>query len=83
MQKFPIIISCIFGMMSCNSFNPENEKGASFSLTINHDITRITDSAFVYLNWDEISVPGFKRWVIERKKVEGSRWFKAGEINNR
>ncbi|MDP7610025.1 MAG: hypothetical protein QF814_09940 [Candidatus Marinimicrobia bacterium] len=70
-------------MMSCNSFNTENEKGALFSLTINHDITRITDSAFVYLNWDEISVLGFKRWVIERKKVEGSHWFKAGEINNR
>jgi len=83
MQKFPIIILCIFGMMSCNSFNTENEKGALFSLTINHDITRITDSAFVYLNWDEISVLGFKRWVIERKKVEGSHWFKAGEINNR
>ena len=83
MQKFPIIILYIFGMMSCNSFNTENEKGALFSLTINHDITRITDSAFVYLNWDEISVLGFKRWVIERKKVEGSRWFKAGEINNR
>ncbi len=83
MQKSPFIILCIIGMTGCNSFLSENEKGETFSLRIKHDITRITDSAFVDLNWDEISVLGFKRWLIEQKKVEEDYWFKVGEINNR
>ncbi len=69
--------------MSCKPFNSENEKEAAFTLTIEHNITRITDSAYVNLTWDEISVQGFKRWVIERKKESETRWFKAGQIDSR
>ena len=69
--------------MSCKPFNSKEENEALFTLAINHNITRITDSAYVDLTWDEITVYGFKRWIIERKQENESRWFKAGEIESR
>lgn len=69
--------------MSCKPFNFKEENEALFTLAINHNITRITDSAYVDLTWDEITVYGFKRWIIERKQENESRWFKAGEIESR
>ncbi|MDG2398006.1 MAG: hypothetical protein P8M59_01695, partial [Candidatus Marinimicrobia bacterium] len=69
--------------MSCKPFNSKEENEALFTLAINHNITRITDSAYVDLTWDEITVYGFKRWIIERKQENESRWFKAGEIRSR
>lgn len=69
--------------MSCKPFNYKEENEALFTLAINHNITRITDSAYVDLTWDEITVYGFKRWIIERKQENESRWFKAGEIESR
>ena len=83
MSKSPFILLCIFGIMSCKPFNFKEENEALFTLAINHNITRITDSAYVDLTWDEITVYGFKRWIIERKQENESRWFKAGEIESR
>ena len=83
MSKSPFILLCIFGIMSCKPFNSKEENEALFTLAINHNITRITDSAYVDLTWDEITVYGFKRWIIERKQENESRWFKAGEIESR
>ena len=83
MSKSPFILLCIFGIMSCKPFNYKEENEALFTLAINHNITRITDSAYVDLTWDEITVYGFKRWIIERKQENESRWFKAGEIESR
>ena len=83
MSKSPFILLCMFGIMSCKPFNSKEENEALFTLAINHNITRITDSAYVDLTWDEITVYGFKRWIIERKQENESRWFKAGEIESR
>ena len=83
MSKSYFILLCIFGIMSCKTFSSKEENEALFTLAINHNITRITDSAYVDLTWDEITVYGFKRWIIERKQENESRWFKAGEIESR
>tara|TARA_B100002003_G_scaffold125697_1_gene116099 strand:+ start:1180 stop:2361 length:1182 start_codon:yes stop_codon:yes gene_type:complete len=83
MSKLTFILVFIFGIMSCESFNSKEEKEAPFTLAIDHNITRITDSAYVNLTWDEISIQGFNRWVIERKKEGETRWFIAGEIDSR
>ncbi len=78
-----LVLVSLLGVMACKVFNTRETDGDFLTLTVEHDIQRIVDSAYVNLSWDEISVFEFRRWLIERKKEGDTLWVKAGEVAGR
>jgi hypothetical protein len=61
--------------------NPSDQEPL-FTLSVEHSISKISDSATVHLSWDEISVEAFQAFTIERRQ-KGQSWTKVGSVTNR
>ncbi len=61
--------------------NPSDQE-LLFNLTVEHSISKISDSAVVHLTWDEISVEAFKAFTIERRQ-NGQAWMQVSYVTNR
>jgi len=77
------LFSLLF-LAGCGVFEMETDPDSSLlNLQINHNISRLLDSATVTLNWNELSTEGFKQFNIEKRRQGNREWKTVDSITNR
>lgn len=82
MKKQFILLSIVL-IYSCEwpfSITPSDDE--VFELSLSHSIERVMPSAEVFLNWTEITIENFNKFMIEKKREKDTTWTFVDELTD-